>query len=138
MGAAPAVPIKTSLWLDPETLEMKKHHWLVIEPLGLEIDFSYQQFSLEENPLDCFFALNRHPMQTWKSNVLKQSAVRTGITVRDILYRNCMPKQLPEPLRGQAELIYAAISRHADRRCPDISQLKALFSQIILPQRVPE
>ncbi len=138
MGAAPAVPIKTSLWLDPETLEMKKHHWLVIEPLGLEIDFSYQQFSLEENPLDCFFALNRHPMQTWKSNVLKQSAVRTGITVRDILYRNCTPKQLPEPLRGQVELIYAVISRHTDRRCPDISQLKALFSQLILPQRIPE
>lgn len=143
MGAGETIPIKVKTWEEPAAgmehsgTVLRRHFWLVVHPVGLEMDFTYQQFALEENPSHCYFALERHPMQTMESNVIKRSAAQTGRQPSEVLLLAFAPDGLPEQEKTFFDSVYNVIVSHVEEPCPKIQELERLFSRVILPRPVP-
>lgn len=143
MGAQETIPIKVKRWEEPakgsensETV-LCSHFWLVIHPVGLEMDFTYRQFLLEENPSHCYFALDRHPMQTMESNVIKRSAAQTGRPSSEVLLLAFALDSLPEQEKTLFDTVYNIIVSHVEEPCPKLQELERLFSRVSLPRPVP-
>lgn len=143
MGAEETIPVKVKTWEEPaagpenaETV-LRRHFWLTIQPIGLEMDFTYRQFPLEENPAHCYFVLERHPMQTGESNVIKRSAAQTGTIPSEVHLLAFKPDSLPEQEKSFFDTVYNLIISHLEGPCPERKELERMFSRVCLPRQIP-